>query len=174
MLQAWILTRELHIHAGCVRQSHFPLCCSLQRFPPENLAGSHDLRAGFQSIELSVLYWSKLVSLPIFVKPSITPHLRENKSFPKDNPLKAPLNESYFIMQESWNFKVFTGGKQNPKSPRSPAKNNDESENLKSGDAESETDGKGKHPSKHQLKSAKRADRVCYEYYRGDHLSNWN
>ena len=75
----------------------------------------------------------------------------------------------YVLMQESWNFKPFTGGKQNPKSPRSP-KNSDESENIKSGGAESEADNKVKNPSKHQQKAARKADRVGYEYCRGDLL----
>ena len=64
------------------------------------------------------------------------------------------------VFQESWNFKSFTtGGKQNPKSPKAPSKK-DESTNVKDNNTETGTDSTAKSPSKHQLKSARKADRV--------------
>ena len=63
-------------------------------------------------------------------------------------------------MQESWNNKIFGKGvKQNPKSPKS-ASNKAESAVIKDNDTETGTDSKAKSPSKHQLKSARKADRV--------------
>lgn len=62
----------------------------------------------------------------------------------------------WFIVQESWNNMIFgKGGKQNPKTPKSSS-NKDESANINDNDA----DSKAKTPSKHQRKSARKAQRV--------------
>ena len=65
----------------------------------------------------------------------------------------------YFYLQESNNNKFFAkGGKQNPKSPKSP---NNESTNIEDdADKETDKDSTAKSVSKHQLKSARKAERV--------------
>ena len=80
--------------------------------------------------------------------------------------LYARICRIFFVvlsyLKETFNNKFFAkGGKQSPKSPKTP---NNESKNIRDDDKETEKDSKGKNLSKHQLKSARKAERVSEEY----------
>ena len=69
-----------------------------------------------------------------------------------------PKGKTLSILQEIWGNKFFgKGGRENPKSAKNAERNN---ESTGTKDNEVGTEQKGKSPSKHQLKSARKADRV--------------
>ena len=69
-----------------------------------------------------------------------------------------PKGKTLSFLQEIWGNKFFgKGGRENLKSAKNAERNN---ESTVTKDNEGGTEPKGKSPSKHQLKSARRAERV--------------